>query len=303
MLLGDNSIQSSILLLLAATLLVLVSLWLLINRLVLNPLEKLTGIVEDSGEQVSQDYSGPVLKRMTESLNQWLQNIPKRSRHDEIGLLLHAFTLLGASLQNASSRIWTIGHLDNLTGLPNRRLYFEKLNQQIEHAKIANTEIAVLFLDLDDFKAINDNLSHQAGDQVLTEVALRLKELFGQQKRKYFEGDDSEQDLVARLGGDEFVFMLIGDDLENRMALVAQDIIKLVRKPFSIEDQQFMLGASIGCSTFPADGVDADQLLQCADIAMYAAKNQGKNAWRRYESDNPSDYQTPKLKLVRSNER
>jgi diguanylate cyclase (GGDEF)-like protein/PAS domain S-box-containing protein len=162
---------------------------------------------------------------------------------------------------------------DGLTGLANRNLLQDRLRQGIAYALRRSRQLALLFIDLDDFKLVNDSLGHQAGDRLIREAALRLKS----QMR--------EDDTVARVGGDEFVVALfdIGDDEVVLNAM--QRIIAEMTRPFSIDDRDLYVTCSIGVSLYPKDGEDAITLLRNADTAMYRAKEQGRNGFRFYTSD------------------
>lgn len=230
------------------------------------------------------------------------------AREDEIGQLVHAFENLSMTLQETTHDIWKIAHLDNLTSLPNRRLYFERLYQQVEEARNTNSKLAVLFLDLDDFKNVNDGLGHNAGDEVLKQVAGRIKPLLNLPKRMSCEADVTEatelhQDMVARIGGDEFVVMLMGDDLEQRVDETAAKIVREIDKPFHIKAEPVKIGASVGIAVYPHDGESVDNLVQHADIAMYAAKQCGKNAWQRYDADSTKLRSLPGTGTFRQNNR
>jgi diguanylate cyclase (GGDEF)-like protein len=144
------------------------------------------------------------------------------------------------------------------------------LGQSIGEAHRYERRLAVAFLDLDRFKQINDTLGHEAGDQLLQEVATRLK------------GCVRKSDTVARLGGDEFVVLLPQLDDESHAALVARKILAAVAKPFTLMGQEFRVTASIGISTYPQDGLDEQTLTKNADIAMYQAKAEGKNNFQFY---------------------
>ncbi|HYG32398.1 MAG TPA: EAL domain-containing protein [Methylophilaceae bacterium] len=159
---------------------------------------------------------------------------------------------------------------DSLTGLPNRSLFSKLLAQSISSAKRYNHKLAVLFLDLDRFKQINDTLGHEAGDDLLKEVANRLKSCL------------RESDVVARMGGDEFVAILPELDEENYSASVARKILAAVAEPFVLAGQEYRVTVSIGISTFPHDGEDEQTLTKHADIAMYKAKQEGKNNFQFY---------------------
>lgn len=159
---------------------------------------------------------------------------------------------------------------DGLTGLPNRSLFTQLLQQGIAQAQRYDRKLAVLFLDLDRFKAINDTLGHDAGDVLLKEVAERLKSCL------------RDSDTVARLGGDEFVVLLPELADESHCANVARKMINAVARPVRLRDQDFRVTVSIGISTYPGDGKDQETLTKHADVAMYHAKEQGKNNYQVY---------------------
>ena len=159
---------------------------------------------------------------------------------------------------------------DELTSLPNRSLFSKLLSQSISEASRYDRQLAVAFLDLDRFKQINDTLGHDAGDQLLQEVAGRLKECV------------RDSDTVARLGGDEFVVLLPQLEDGKYAATVAQKILVVIAKPFTLIGHEFRVTASIGISTYPQDGLDEQTLTKHADIAMYQAKAEGKNNFQFY---------------------
>jgi diguanylate cyclase (GGDEF)-like protein len=163
-----------------------------------------------------------------------------------------------------------LAYHDGLTGLPNRSLMSKLLARSISEARRYERSLAVAFLDLDRFKQINDTLGHQAGDQLLREVAVRLNTCV------------RESDTVARLGGDEFVVLLSELADEHHAAIVAQKILAAIAKPFHLIGQEFRVTASIGISTYPQDGLDEQTLTKHADIAMYQAKAEGKNTFQFY---------------------
>jgi diguanylate cyclase (GGDEF)-like protein len=169
-----------------------------------------------------------------------------------------------------AERVEYLAYHDGLTGLPNRSMFSKFLSQTISEAHRYDRHLAVAFLDLDRFKQINDTLGHEAGDQLLQEVAVRLK------------GCVRDSDTVARLGGDEFVVLLPQLHDEKYAALVAQKILTATAKPFILMGQEFRVTASIGISTFPQDGLDEQTLTKNADIAMYQAKAEGKNNFQFY---------------------
>lgn len=169
-----------------------------------------------------------------------------------------------------AERVEYLAYHDGLTALPNRRLFSKLLSQSINQAYRYNRQLAVLFLDLDHFKDINDALGHEAGDQLLQEVAIRLKACL--------RGSDT----VARLGGDEFVVLLPELDEEKYVHTVAQKILSAVAKPFVLSGEEYRVTASIGISTYPQDGLDEKTLTRNADSAMYQAKKAGNNNFQFY---------------------
>jgi diguanylate cyclase (GGDEF)-like protein/PAS domain S-box-containing protein len=154
---------------------------------------------------------------------------------------------------------------DPLTGLPNRLFLRDRLPELLQKASASGSCLALLFLDLDQFKSINDTRGHAAGDELLRETARRLR------------ASIASSDIVVRMGGDEFV-LLVGDpgDRQN-VSGVAQRVLEAMRQPLKIDDQSFAMSASIGVSVFPEDGTDVESLLKHADIALYEAKNAGRD--------------------------
>jgi diguanylate cyclase (GGDEF)-like protein/PAS domain S-box-containing protein len=162
---------------------------------------------------------------------------------------------------------------DELTGIPNRSKFSRTLNLAIESARHHDRKLAVLFIDLDRFKTINDSLGHAFGDTLLKETAARLNQVF------------RSDEVVARLGGDEFVVLVEGVNEIEQVKAVAREILSAVIKPIHLKGQECQVTASIGISMYPADGQDEQSLMKNADIAMYRAKDEGKNQYRFYSSD------------------
>jgi diguanylate cyclase (GGDEF)-like protein len=169
-----------------------------------------------------------------------------------------------------AQRVEYLAYHDGLTGLPNRSMFSKLLAQSISEAHRYDRRPAVAFLDLDRFKQINDTLGHDAGDQLLKEVANRLKSCV------------RDSDTVARLGGDEFVVLLPEPDDAKHAAIIAQKILAAAARPFTLMGQEFRVTASIGISMYPQDGLDEQTLTKNADIAMYQAKAEGKNNFQFY---------------------
>jgi diguanylate cyclase (GGDEF)-like protein len=149
--------------------------------------------------------------------------------------------------------------------VPDRRLFNDRFARRIARARLQGTPLALLFIDLDDFKLVNDRLGHAAGDALLEQVARRLQAAV------------RSGDIVARIAADEFAIMLAGDP-----AVVAQNILERVGQPVILGGEQALVTASIGIAAFPGDGDSAEALLSAADAAMYQAKQSGRNAYRFY---------------------
>ena len=186
---------------------------------------------------------------------------------------------------------------DALTGLPNRAMALQTLDYLLAQAKRSNGFVAVLFLDLDEFKLVNDTLGHEAGDKLLRQAAVRLREKL------------RESDFVARLGGDEFLVLLPSqcqhgesseEETQNciaqRASTLAERLIQAIKFPFQIEGQDVYVGTSIGISLYPADAPDPPTLLQHADSAMYRVKETGRNGYQFY-SEEMSQKQTERARI------
>ena len=175
--------------------------------------------------------------------------------------------------KQAEERLHFLANHDSLTGLPNRTLFMERLNQALANAQRAETMMAVMFLDLDRFKFVNDTLGHAAGDHLLRTVAERLKSIL------------RESDTVARLGGDEFTIILESLSDIQSVASVAKKIIETLAGMVNIDGQDVYVTTSVGISIYPHDGADTQTILMNADTAMYRAKEQGKNTFRFFTAD------------------
>ncbi len=173
--------------------------------------------------------------------------------------------------KRAQARLYSLAHNDSLTGLPNRILFRDRLKQAIAYANRQKRSVALLFLDLDRFKLVNDSLGHPLGDRLLQAVA------------KALQLSVREVDTVARFGGDEFTVVLSNLDHPDDALLVAKKILKALQKPFVIDGNELFAMGSIGISIFPEHGDDMDSLIKKADIAMYEAKSQGGDRWVLYD--------------------
>ena len=180
----------------------------------------------------------------------------------------------GAELERKKneSLIRNMAYHDALTGLPNRILLNDRLEMALAQAQRSQSLVAVLFMDFDHFKTINDNLGHDVGDQVLKGVAARLKNCL------------RNQDTVARLGGDEFILLLSEINSPLDADNLANKILHAIRKPMRIQDHELDISLSIGVSLYPRDGENSSALMKHADEALYLAKKQGKNCFKFYNS-------------------
>ena len=201
---------------------------------------------------------------------EWLTISAVRDERGDVTNYVGVFSDI-SQIKNAEERLSHLAHHDALTDLPNRLLMQTLLKHALERARREGHTLAVLFMDLDRFKTINDSLGHTAGDELLCIASARLRERI------------RNSDIVARLGGDEFVTVLEELDHPDDAANVAQELIDLFKQPICLTGgQDVYVGASIGISVFPNDGASANQLIRNADTAMYQAKEGGRNTYRFY---------------------
>jgi diguanylate cyclase (GGDEF)-like protein len=184
---------------------------------------------------------------------------------------------LAVTLQDISERkeheiqLARLANEDSLTGLPNRHWFLHFAPTALAHADANGQGVALLFIDLDEFKQVNDSHGHAVGDRLLKAAADRLLSQL------------RPSDRVARFGGDEFVVLLSPFDTDEQVGAVAQRIVQAFSKPFQIDQEQHAIGASVGISVYPRDGLDAATLIRHGDIAMYAGKNEGKGQYRFFD--------------------
>jgi diguanylate cyclase (GGDEF)-like protein/PAS domain S-box-containing protein len=179
-------------------------------------------------------------------------------------------------------QIRKLAYYDSLTGLPNRVLFKENLARSLARAEHDKLRVATLFLDMDHFKEINDTLGHDVGDKLLQDFADRLTYCVRKTGRGFEAGADQSNCPVARLGGDEFTVILDEIARIEDVGKVALRIVDTMATPFDLDGRQVSVTVSIGISIYPDDGSDIVTLLKCADIAMYQAKNQGRNKFNFY---------------------
>lgn len=202
----------------------------------------------------------------------WFNITPVHSRDDAVSYYLINFSDI-TDKKKSDEIIWRQANYDSLTGLPNRNMFYDRLSHDIKNASRAKTRLAVLFIDLDRFKEVNDSLGHSVGDALLAEAAKRLSSCV------------RETDTVARLGGDEFTIILNGINDQRCAEMIIQMILLELAKPFHLNAKLAYVSASIGVTFFPGDADSADILMKNADQAMYAAKNNGRNCWSCFTSN------------------
>jgi len=186
----------------------------------------------------------------------------------EEGKSLRGFAQDITERKATEEKLFNLAHYDNLTGMPNRVLVLDRLQQALKRARRSGSQVAVLFLDLDQFKKVNDTLGHDAGDRTLRDAASRL------------QGLSRERDTVARIGGDEFVIVLEEFDRVSDVISVVSKVIDAFHEPLMVSGREFVLTVSIGIALSPHDGATAHDLLRNADTAMYHAKNRGRDGYQ-----------------------
>ncbi len=189
--------------------------------------------------------------------------------------------------KRAEAKIAQLAYYDSLTGLPNRQSFVERVNREIARTGESGGRLALLFMDLDGFKTVNDTMGHAAGDLLLQSVAIRISDglrpsdlLSRPMSIDHPNGEDIE---LARLGGDEFTALVLGIERPEDAAVVAQRVVSMMRKPFSIDGHDVTVTTSIGIATYPDDGEEAGMLLRHADTAMYYAKQSGRDNSQSYK--------------------
>ena len=175
--------------------------------------------------------------------------------------------------KRAEQQVYQLAHYDNLTGLPNRALLRDRLGQAIHDAKRRDAKLAVLFLDLDRFKTVNDSLGHEAGDRLLQAVATRLRDSM------------RDSDTISRQGGDEFLLILRDVSDAHAVAHLAEKLLEVISKPYSLGEYELHITPSIGISLFPDDAADIDSLVRNADAAMYQAKENGRSSYQFFTQE------------------
>ena len=218
------------------------------------------------------------MKKVSEEKNYSLRT--EKTSKDEIGSLIDRFNEMlseieerDEALRQNQDNLQRLAHFDSLTRLPNRALYYDRMGQALLHATRTTQNVAVMFIDLDRFKDINDTSGHRVGDLLLKDVGERLQKIV------------RASDTVARMGGDEFTILLPNVEDPDNTAQVAQKIVKNISEVYQVEGKEIYITASVGITIFPGDGQTVDELLKNADTAMYHAKNNGRNGFQFFSRE------------------
>ncbi|GGC10111.1 GGDEF domain-containing protein [Marinobacterium zhoushanense] len=199
-------------------------------------------------------------------------------REDELGRLGRALERMRLGLEESHDQVHQMAYEDTVTSLPNRRSFQHKLNEIMHRSASMDYRFAVLFIDLDHFKQVNDTAGHAQGDQLLREVARRLGQILKEQRSRR-----RPESLLARLGGDEFVVLLPAIETGEEAAEIARALSAALNTPFLLSGQYFSISCSIGITLYPDDGVSSSEILKHADIAMYSAKQHGRNQFAFFQ--------------------
>ncbi|MGR9114247.1 MAG: EAL domain-containing protein [Gammaproteobacteria bacterium] len=224
--------------------------------------------------QEGQDFSIEYRIHSADGRPVWVsERVTAEKDHKGRVVLLRGLMLDIGDLKHHEEQLSYLATYDELTGLPNRNFFSNQLKMALSEAKRNNSRLAIMFLDLDGFKDVNDSLGHDAGDQLLRAIGNRLRELI------------RGADFVARFGGDEFCMVLGNGQVEFHPEHVAERCLTVISKPILIGTNTIYPGTSIGIAIFPDDANTPETLLQCADNAMYAAKSSGKNRYAFYNPE------------------
>ena len=211
-------------------------------------------------------------RKTGEAFPSWLTINAITNQHSEVS---HYFGIFSDISQQkaAEEKLQQLAYYDPLTGLPNRSLFYDRLERELAIARRNQKCFALLFIDLDRFKDVNDTLGHTIGDELLVQVSKKLKDCL------------RDSDTVVRLGGDEFTILLARLDGDNYVGAVADKVIQLLSEKFVVKDYEVHIGASIGIAVYPNDGKNIDELVRNADTAMYRAKESGRGVYRFFTTE------------------
>jgi diguanylate cyclase (GGDEF)-like protein len=228
----------------------------------------------------SGSWDGEICNRRKDGKTyiEWLSIKLVRDKNGNISNYVATFSDISAR-KAEEERMSCLAHYDTITGLPNRNLFTDRLRQALARVRRDKKSLAVMFLDLDKFKPVNDTLGHNIGDLLLEEVATRMQACM--QRRS---------DTVSRFGGDEFMILLSHIEEMQDAVTVAEKILYTLNQPFKIDSNNIDISASIGITIYPQHGENAKQLIKNADIAMYQAKERGHNGYRFFSAEMPLQF-------------
>jgi len=212
-------------------------------------------------------YPAKISKVAEQEINNYITHLDQNLQ--EVTTQKNEITCLYKEIASTEEQVRHLAYHDHLTGLPNRLLLSQQLNHAILLSSRMGKMLAIMFLDLNDFKIVNDTMGHDKGDQLLIEVSKRLVNTL----RKC--------DTVARIGGDEFIILIEDVEDVNNMNMVSEKILKSFNEPYILNNQDYFITTSIGIAIYPTDGDNAEEIIKNADIAMYKAKAKGKNQYVR----------------------
>ena len=246
--------------------------------------ERVLKAMHDHAEGRVSEYKAEYRIRSHSGVLKWVIGHGRAVRRDQDG---KALRVVGVTRditlrKQAEERIWQLAHSDALTGLPNRVSFYDRLSQAVSQARRHEQKLALLFLDLDEFKQVNDRFGHDIGDALLQQVAERLRQ------------NIRSEDIVARTGGDEFIFILYDVSHPDKAGVVAGKVIRSLAEPFDVEGHICRIGGSIGIAIFPDDSDEMETLVSHADDAMYRAKGKGKNNYQFFNAA-PEKCATPSI--------
>ncbi|WP_375753917.1 EAL domain-containing protein [Vibrio sp. HN007] len=210
------------------------------------------------------------------------QSLLNVKRSDEFGELAVAFSDMSQELEKKTEKIAFLAFHDHLTSLPNRVQFLQHLDNQL--SSDSKTPFSVLFIDLDNFKTINDNYGHEKGDLFLIQMATRLESSLNLETSFSSYTPNKSQSMIARVGGDEFLVYLPGVSLQEDIELVIRALFRDIREPIQVDQDQLVVGGSIGVAVYPEAGLNSEELIKNADIAMYQAKDDGRNTYKRFNN-------------------
>ena len=202
---------------------------------------------------------------------EWLSITAVLDDHADISHYIGIFSDVSAASEG-DERLYHLAHYDSLCDLPNRLLFYDRLRQSMSRSKRNDSRVAVIYMDLDGFKEVNDEYGHSVGDELLQQVSKRVVDIL------------RESDTVARIGGDEFTLIINDVESKDSLTTIADKILSTLQETYKLNGYEFNVSASIGISLFPENSEDINSLVKQADIAMYKAKKDGKNRYKFFDA-------------------